>query len=375
MTERRSTGRAPVAFMSVKTQFDNLGDVLINRELALALSRRGRTLVDFSRCPPAFRQAMAVDGLPNVEGLDRFGSIRLFLALLRARIEGRECFYFLNPGGLGGREFSPRQTVSASIYNLLLAVFGLIGVKVCLVGASFDPLKPRARAVMKTRLRNLFLIAVRDRLSIAHLEADGLRVDGLVPDLSFLAYAGPRDPEGRPAVAFSFRFDKGDETAFDAFVLAVAAGQGAGTPLKFVAQVARDAEPMRRLAERIAAAGHAARYLGCWTDLPTVDGYYADCRVIYSNRLHALLMATYFGVTPVAVVSGSANRKIEGIFADLGVERLVHRLGDPVGPALLAPDPVPDAALAREKAAGERFFDRLYAGASRATLVAEGPDA
>lgn len=365
-----SSSRSPVAFMSVKTQFDNLGDVLINRELALALSARARTVIDFSRCPPAFRQAMAVEGLLNIEVVDGLGSLKLFIALISARLRGQPCYYFLNPGGLGGREMSPRQTLSASIYNVLLWFFAVIGVRVCLVGASFDPMQKRARFVMKTRLRNLFLIAVRDQLSIGHLRDDGVRVDGLVPDLSFLAFQPERLPAGdRPALAFSFRFDKGDETTFDAFVLDIAGRQAPGRVLKFVAQVARDGEPMQRLAERVAAHGFEARYVGCWTDIDQVNQSYADCSAIYSNRLHALLMATYVGAAPVAVVSGKANRKIEGIFGDLGLSDNLHRLGDAVSASVEQPRAAPKSLLLKEKSTVNRFFDRLFEGRARPEIL------
>jgi polysaccharide pyruvyl transferase WcaK-like protein len=353
----------PVAFMSVKTQFDNLGDVLINRELALALANRAETYIDFSRCPSSFRAAMNVEAHPNIRSLVRLGSVRLLYTVISKRLSGRPCFYFLNPGGLGGKELTAKQSLTASAYNIVLLALKRIGVKNCIVGVSYDRLMKRNRWVTAVRHAAMHVVAVRDNLSVANLKRDGVRVDQVVPDLSFLSFSGKHIAPNRSAIAFSFRFDKSDADAIESFVLQTAEKHQARR-LKFVAQVARDAKPMHAIAERVAATGLVVESVDGWASFDITNDAYHDTAVVYSNRLHALLMAAYVGATPIAVVAPHANEKIVGLFSDLGLSRLIHYLGESIPEGVAATEPLEGGVIEVERQKVEDFFDRLIRSAS-----------
>jgi len=327
-------GKIPAVFLSIKTQFDNLGDALINRELCRLVSARAETWVDFSRAPADFERAMGVSELPDLKVLRQLGFLRLFIAMLRQRIAGRRCYLFLNPGGLGGNRLSTKSRLSASLYNILLCGLRWSGVRVCHVGISFDAMHAPELRIARWRRRQLHFFAVRDRSSQCYVDSVEMHADAIVPDLSFNLYREPAPCGGgeREHIAFSFRFDgKSSVESIKEAVRRTIETAGRHREYLFIAQVSRDTTGMEELRRLASDLGARARLVVCVDDIDALCRLYATCRAIYSNRLHALLMAAYSGATPLAMVSRGKQPKIEGIFNDLGLASLLLDIDDPSG--------------------------------------------
>lgn len=325
------TRRVPAAFLSIKTQFDNIGDALINRELCRLVSDRADTWVDFSRAPVVFERAMSVANLPRVATFRSFGFVKLILEMVKQRLAGRPCYFFLNPGGLGGHQLSFKRRASASVYNTLLALLSVLGVRICLIGISVDPVYGFDLAIMKIRRNLLHAFAVRDSLTSRYVESVGMPADELVPDLSFNLYgsAPPDRPTASKAIAFSFRFDgKADEEAVRRHIGRILSAYGSDYEYLFVAQVNRDAPGIQRIHDDALRQGFRSRMIACTDDIGHLCAIYANCIAIYSNRLHALLAAAYSGAVPYALVAKGRQPKIEGLFRDLGLEHLLLFIDD-----------------------------------------------
>jgi len=332
MIGARDPSAPPVrAFMSVKTQFDNLGDALINRELARLISAHAATTIDFSRCPDSFRQAMKLEASSNIRPLARFGYVRLLARMTTAAMAGTQCYFFLNPGGLGRRPLSRKQLRSGSLNNLLLWALRSLGVRVCLLGVSYDPLDSKSLKLTRERASLLHRLVVRDEASATYLRSVGIRVDAIMPDLSFGLYQedGPSNKD-RPTIAFSFRFDGLGARQIEAFVTAVMGHFGPEYRFAFVAQVGRDVGPMRSL-EAVCqeATGFQTNFYACIDDIAKMGQYYAGCRAIFSNRLHALLLAAHASAAPVAAIDRTCDGKIIGLFDDMDLSDRIISLNDP----------------------------------------------
>ncbi len=354
------------AFLSIKTQFDNLGDALINRELCVLAADRVRTLVDFSRSPVSFQRSMGVDQHPNVVAIRRFGYARLVASMLWYRLRGWHCYFFLNPGGLGGKKKSLKSIVSAAVYNILLGFLRMAGVRICHVGISFDPMDPPQLAIAKWRRRLLYSFAVRDQLSAEYLKTIRMPPDEIVPDLSFNLYRGVRPKkEETGRIAFSFRFDgKTESKVIAAAVHRITDRFGAEREFVFVSQVARDEPGMRALHRSCQEAGIRSSFLPCHDSIEQLLGAYAECEAIYSNRLHALLLAAHAGAAPYALVSSGAQPKIEGMFRDLGLDdRLVFL--DDVDATNREVSPLDLSLFESEHRSLHNYFDRLLQTSSR----------
>lgn len=348
------------AFVSVKTQFENLGDALITRELIRQLSLRVPTVADCSRCPDAFVETLNLAPLAQVTVLRKAGLGPLLLQMVGRRLQGKRAYYFLLPGGLGGGR-STRQFIFGKLNTVLIATLKLIGVRVCQVGISYDGLDQRYASILRGRVPFMYSHAVRDTFSHKHATDLGIRVDEIVPDLAFGLFEQPvLVNASRGAIALSFRADKyrNRMPEIEALVRTVVAGAN-GSTVKFVAQVGRDAQFMRDLMEMArSVAGSTLEYHVCTDDIEAARAIYSDCRVIYSNRLHGLLLAMSAGVVPVAVVDRKADVKIVGVFDSMGMGSQIADLGSPT----LPPDINLDTTGAVHNATKiAQYFDRVLA--------------
>src|SRR5690606_10416990 len=88
----------------LKTQFDNLGDALINRELIRLLATHGQVHVDTTLAPSSFVD-LVFDDLPSgvlAGSSPRCFWINVLWSALKARSRHTTAWLILNPGGNGG---------------------------------------------------------------------------------------------------------------------------------------------------------------------------------------------------------------------------------------------------------------------------------
>ena len=321
------------SFFSVKTQFENVGDALINRELIRLASAHGQAVVDVSRCPTEFQRTLALDGLPGVRVVH--STRRLFRDLIGARLAGHVAYYFLSPGGYFGDIHGLRK-VSAWLNTLVLCALYIIGVRICQVGVSYERLGPGYLRLLRARARIMHRHLVRDEDSFKLLSRVGVRVDGTMPDLSVSAARGSTAAGPCPghALALSFRVDQdeGQSEAIKRVVVMLDEELSADLPFKVVVQVKRDLSFARELVNDLAKAGNRpVSLIDCSDDIDRCIREYADCHIVLSNRLHALLIGAIAGVVPVAVTLPNVNGKIAALFRDCNLGQNVFDLGQPNG--------------------------------------------
>jgi len=349
----------PLALISVKTQFENVGDALIVRELLRLIAARARLVVDVSRCPGPFAGQLDLSG-EDITVIRRLGWLKIYGMTMAGRLAGARVFHFLVPGGRGG-EIPPsalrRQKLLAAIDRFIR----LLGVRICQLGVSYGELGPRYAAALRSRARAMHSLAVRDTLSGLQAKRVNIPVAGIVPDLAFNIFAlGDRAPVQPGRVAFSFRTDRGSEDAgrTEIFVTRLLDSHPEWSTILLVSQVRRDDAFQRQLADAIPKReGRSVIFVPCFTITEALAAY-EGCEAVFSNRLHSLLMAASRGVAPVAVLSGAGDDKIRGIFDDLGATANLCSLTQP--PTTLPPAlDVKKTALWRERI--QAHFDQLLA--------------
>lgn len=304
------------AFFSIKTQFDNVGDALINRELIRLVARHAETAVDLSRCPVEFRTTLGLMPSNNVK-LVR-GTFRLFLSLLRARLTGGEVYYFLSPGGYSGEVSLPRL-FSAWINTAILYGLNAIGVRVCHLGPSYERIGPTFLRILRARSKILHRHVVRDWASFSLLTELGVQVHGRMPDLAFGSVPSiPPATTKRQAIALSFRTDQypDQKAQCEKIALHVDRIMPVTIPIKVVSQVGRDTPFAKRIYSRLLESGRPVTLLETSADILGCYNAYRDCRVVISNRLHALLIGSMSGASPIAIVDPDHNAKVIGLFED-----------------------------------------------------------
>ncbi|KMO80465.1 Polysaccharide pyruvyl transferase [Mycolicibacterium obuense] len=320
-----------VTFFSLKTQFENVGDALINRELIALCANRSAVMVDASRCPDAFIQSLAIQ--KYVPGAVRVSSPALFMRMMTGRVTGRQAYYFVAPGGYVG-EKRGLAALSSIVNTFVLAILWITGVKICQVGVSYERLGWLHARILAVRSRIMFRVLVRDEHSLAYARALNLKVDGLIPDLAFGAARYRQDVSGCGTIALSFRTDQYPGQRQQLLTLARRLDETlpASISFRFIAQVERDAEFMQQLVDSNCAAGRIREFKSTFGDVDAAFDAYAGCSHVVSNRLHSLLFGLIGGCSPVAVVDESHNQKISGLFDLLGIE--YFHLSDSNMPAL-----------------------------------------
>ena len=355
--------RPTAAAFSISTQFENVGDAWIHRELIRLVAMRVPTWVDATRCPPAFVANLGLDALPGVVMVNGLG--RLLIRVLRHRSQGGRTAWFLGPGGYHGERSGPDLARAWAATGVLVGLHAA-GARICHVGVSYERLGPHHRAVLTARGRLLHTHLVRDEASAAYARSLGIRVHGIAADLAF---ADPTWSSGCPAdaatVALVFRSDQHatQEAEVADFSRRLAQAAPWVRQWRAIAQVGRDRATAAAVADAVRETGAEADLVFVDHALTAARTAHQGCTHVLGNRLHGLLLGASAGAVPIPVVDPLRQAKIRGAFAVL-----------PDGPQIIASD-TPDvveraaAALADDRArpldptpareALEAAFDRL----------------
>jgi polysaccharide pyruvyl transferase WcaK-like protein len=351
-----------VAAISVSTQFENVGDAWLHRELIRLARERATTWVDVSRCPPGFAASLALDGPPAAVRID--GVMALVARMITQRLRGGVVTFFLGPGGYHG-ELRGRALLRAWIATAVLAVLRVAGVRCCLIGTSYDRIGPRQRQLLRLRSRLLYEHVVRDEASRRVAHEIGMDVDGVLPDLSWATLPSRHAAPAEGTVALAFRGDQWPEQpeAILRFARALVQSTDPATSWRAVAQVERDVPVAHAVADAIEQTGRHASVAEVYQDLDQAAASYVGCSHVIGNRLHALLLGVRAGCAPLAFVDARHNAKIVGSFADLGWTDRVVTFDEPgaaerVAERLRTPFDHPQVATAQRNRI-ERYFDGL----------------
>ncbi len=312
----------PHAFFSVNTQFENLGDAVINRELIHLAAKHASIHVDTGRCPEHFINSL------DLEGKKTYGSIwSMFFALLVRRFLGKRCYYFLNPGGLG-QKLSFKQRAKAILYTIILMLLRFSGVRIIHIGMSYSKLTHIDRLLVWARSKACNKIIPRDSFSARYLDEIGVETYGVSPDLAFTLQKFPSEKKVSGAI-FSFRVD-GEYQGIQNDVRLMLSNILSELPSKevlLVAQVERDIPFMKELYAEFCNYENV-RFEIFLYDINAALVEYGSYEECYSNRLHVLLMAASQGVVPIAYLPENKGEKVKCLFRDAAINNVILTVSD-----------------------------------------------
>lgn len=322
-------------YFSVSTQFENVGDALINRELIRLVAQSMTATVDISRCPPQFLRTLGISGRDDTK-LER-SQMGFFISMVRDRLRGLRPYYFLNPGGYFG-EISTAAAAGSLARIAILIALRAMGVRVCQIGVSYERIGARHAQILRFRAALLYRHMVRDRRSARYAASVGMRVGGTMPDLAFgTAAIGEPAVKERRSLGISFRLDQeGSETTEHVTQLIRSLDEELPPAItfKFVSQVKRDETGLRKLAEAVRRRAHV--FCDVSDSIEGCEQAYSDCSYVVGNRLHALLIGALAGAAPLAAIDKASSEKVAGLFEDLGATEYLFDLAGNSGRALVA---------------------------------------
>ncbi|CAK0754526.1 putative Polysaccharide pyruvyl transferase family protein [Gammaproteobacteria bacterium] len=341
-------------FFKINIQFENLGDLLINRELIKLAGAHGRVIVDVSKCPSYFIDDIRDQKLPHA--LLLISSVAFFRELLLERLRKRRCYYFLCPGGVSGqmqwREFA-RKLALLPVFFLL----SVIGLRICQLGVSYERINPLYAAYLKLRASAIAFHFVRDNHSLSQLQMLDIPHDGVLPDLAFALFGGVSPSDLIRNVCLSFRTDQNamQLDRVKRFICELLKALPLETNIYLLAQVRWDAPGMKDLQAWLAK-DHGRKSV-LQVNCESVEqnmAFLRQCDIVFANRLHMLLLGASQCGRMVACID-EHNTKIRGLFETLGLSDAVLTL---------------DSVLTREQV--EKAAAVIFDGAGEARKLRDG---
>ena len=321
----------PVVYFSLQTQFENLGDCIINELVIRELARHSRLKVIQRRAP-----TWLLDRLRALPEVEIYASKRQWFGDLLRRMAVRSPIVFaFKPG----HYLSSSKAKSLAYSAALVAFCGLCriqGGKVIRSGVSLDrfgALQTRLQSVLG-RLHTSY--GVRDQASLDYARSLGAVSAHYSPDMAFLL-ADAEATSGligsklitaeveRPKLSLSFR-KQGlmKESSHVEKLSEVISGSSAehGLSPVVVEQVTFDRELAHELSTHLKCS--VVRFEQTEESVRGIFANYAQSRVVVSNRLHSLLFGWTAGAIPIPLVENSPHSKIVELFKHLNLAELLH---------------------------------------------------
>jgi len=304
-------------FFTAKAQYENAGDLVINRLVLSELRSHGDVYVNKSGAPASYLGAL---GMTDDSSTRWSGRTFWFLRLLVSAARGHRPLLVFRPGG---------DRISGSVTTLDRAKAGLFsqltraGIVQVKYGASFHGRKSLDRG----RIQHLDSLLVRDHDSLRECQGSSDGRIGVIGDMACLlpfdARLGDRNlHQPRELLTLCVRSIENGPEAWVGVGAFPKLATDLGLQTVVVSQVQLDEETSAWAARRLSAPFISWR--GDLTTLLEVLDTYERSRFTVTSRLHAALLAALCGSCPIVVEPPQGkSRKVAACFEFLQLGDLV----------------------------------------------------
>lgn len=319
MSERTRHHRIPrEIFVPARGQYDNIGDILLRRQLLDWLRTSGPLHVYVGEAPDGYAEGLGL----RPDDVQYRSFRRWYTAALRSAARGRASYVF-KPGEI------QLTLIGMKEHLAMLPVLALVRARhgrVARIGVGSRNFAPLPRALMGPSIKLSNMSMWRDAATAGYLGQGGI-----MPDLAFAGVSSPANVSGadvdgsdasggarRDVLVVSMRSDLGyPSAAWLAGVRAVAADNG--LEIWCVTQVLRDDNKCGQLATDLG--GQALRWNGTAHDEQEqhLRALYHRAALAVSDRLHVLVGALTEGAVPAALLVDAKSDKIARHFAAAGL--------------------------------------------------------
>ncbi|NJM21281.1 MAG: polysaccharide pyruvyl transferase family protein [Richelia sp. SM1_7_0] len=320
-----------IIFFSAKTQYQNLGDMIINREILLQLRNYGKLIVDDKGVPEWFCNDLEIDFYERSSNYNMTFEILIIWYALKALFK-KECkiYFVLKPGHFYG-EFSFIHLLKL-LYFVIIKFFG---VRICRFGASIGPFSKSMELIESFKSKLMYFYSVRDGISKDYAHQIGIEKVFIFPDMAWIMKATNesfvKPTKGDKYVVFSFRKSTHNLGAIleyknylfetlDKIIELVCKKWSYKLVLSY--QVEDDKNICQELMQKYKDIYNVS-FMEKKINLQTAYTLYSGAEMVFSNRLHVLMLAILSGSLPIGVVDIKEHNKITGIFADEELSNLI----------------------------------------------------
>ncbi|WP_448603755.1 polysaccharide pyruvyl transferase family protein [Thermoleptolyngbya sp.] len=327
-----------LVFYSAVTQFDNLGDLIINKILISELRKYARLVVNVNGVPEWYKEELGLLPGEAVEESRKRFRIRIVLTGIK-RLAGlkKNTFSIINPG----HSYGDMEMLGGSPFRILInsVLIYLSGVRRCRFGCSIGPFWGDRKDLERLQSRLMYFNSVRDSVSKSYAESIGIRNTVYFPDLAWLMeteYTQKRPSiESRELVIFSFRESTPgflnshlDAQEYQNMLLSKLDEivEYVSTHLSKRILICHQVDRDKFMSDLLYNRYRNVCKVDCLDPRITsrdMEKIYSNSFLTFSNRLHVLMFSMAFGSLPVAVIDSERHVKISGIFVDSEMRSLL----------------------------------------------------
>lgn len=310
------------AVFIVATQYDNLGDLIINKCLIDELSKHVVLYIDTVNVPDKFVKELKTN--PKLKFLaEDYGfsfknkSIYKFFKSYSKEFS----FLFKSPGPMVHRKKSSiKNQLRALVFQLIYKKMYSSGVKSYVIGSEITF---ESNELIPKFLEGNYMwekLLVRSESNLAYLQSLGIDNAEYIPDLCFLIKEDVKIEKNRTQVGISFR-NLQDDNLHDNIVKSVREFVSfyldQGLEVVFFYQVERDKEYTKDLYS-LFDSNKKISFIDTTILLDDIS-LYENFKAVTSNRLHVLLLGfTHNSLTFPLVDDNSSTNKIKGVYSSIG---------------------------------------------------------
>lgn len=316
-------------FINLKTQYENAGDLLTNKCLIDELRKYGQPVINTSDMPDDFMGSLELKKNDSVNEY-RFRYL-LLKGMLKSLLKVEKIYFISGPGHDFGSSWN--QALKLFKFGMLLKIIKFFGVNIIKAPCSIGPFSSRVALAEKYCLSAFDCVYLRDSISLSYCNKLGSACD-YCPDLSYLNDINYKVMESYSGDYIVLSFREGsyslnskedyEEMLFlkmDSMLAHLLSHSKYNIIISY--QVSRDRGLCLKFKERYTRLGYEVVFHDESLDVKNAVSLYSNAKLIFSNRLHVLLLGLISGSVPLAVIDKNRHDKITGIFIDDELENCI----------------------------------------------------
>lgn len=312
-----------------QTQYENLGDAYIAKNLIEILSKKGTVYIDDKGVPDEYLEIIMNSSSLKVSQTGKHFMILPFIL----RMQKNNVQYVFKPGHLYGGTNALggwRRILSMLLYFSILRVFG---VKLLKTGVSIGPLSGGYKFYEKMINKLSSFTGVRENKSFEYLNELKVKNNTRVRDLAFYSFPTQLDEQKseREYLSFSFRKLENSKCSINEnaekiatilynLKLLIELKHKKNIKIALITQVQRDHQFNEMISECLEQRGYRVEkklyYEISRESYSEISCLYSKSMFVVSNRLHALLFGLNYGAFPIGVGDEKENFKVKYILDD-----------------------------------------------------------
>ena len=322
-------------YYSCKTQFENAGDLLINKLLISELRKYGQIIINNKKIPTWFSDELELlkseyaSNKKNPSLLDTIINLMITFNFLTKK---RKVYFVLAPGHF----FSGEK--QQSIIRRVLRIAGyyclkFLNVKICRFGSSLGPFSNLDLLTNKLISKSMLINYIREEYSYQYAVKNKISNIKRSPDLAFLLEEKKMFPATefdtyKKYIIISFREGVIKTQLRHRFlddainVIVKYFTEIKKIQVVFTYQVELDKKYMEFLSDKYKKITNVY-FINSRLHLQETFAIYGNAEFVFSNRLHVLLIAMSQNVIGVPIIDRKSHVKISGIYESMKKDNLI----------------------------------------------------